>query len=65
LRIDSGYSIDFGGGKSADSEGAGLGLAIVQEIMKAHGGTVTLDDNLQGGTIFTLCFAARCGKQET
>jgi two-component system, OmpR family, sensor histidine kinase TctE len=42
------------GGKGG--AGAGLGLAIVMEIMKAHQGSVSLDDNAGGGTIFTLRF---------
>ncbi len=36
------------------SEGAGLGLAIVQAIADAHGGTVTLESEPGKGTIFTL-----------
>lgn len=36
------------------SEGAGLGLAIVQAIADAHGGTVTLASEPGKGTIFTL-----------
>jgi signal transduction histidine kinase len=36
------------------SEGAGLGLAIVQAIADAHGGTVTLESSPGKGTIFTL-----------
>ena len=35
-RIDS--------GRGRDSGGAGLGLAIVRELVRAHGGTVTLED---------------------
>jgi signal transduction histidine kinase len=36
------------------SEGAGLGLAIVQAIADAHGGTVILESAPYKGTIFTL-----------
>lgn len=36
------------------SEGAGLGLAIVQAIAEAHGGTVTLTSTPGGGATFTL-----------
>lgn len=36
--------------------GAGLGLAIVREIMKAHGGTVDVNDNVGGGAVFTIRF---------
>ena len=37
-------------------EGAGLGLAIVSEIMRAHGGTVGVGDNPGAGAVFTLSF---------
>ena len=46
----------FWRGKNVRTQGAGLGLAIVQEIMSAHGGRVTIDDNPGGGTVFTLSF---------
>ena len=46
----------FWRGKCPTSEGAGLGLAIVQEIMKAHNGGVTLVDNVGGGCVFSLSF---------
>jgi two-component system sensor histidine kinase TctE len=36
--------------------GAGLGLAIVDQIMKALHGTVVVDDAPGGGTLFTLIF---------
>ncbi len=36
------------------SEGAGLGLAIVQAIVEAHGGTVRVDSAPGRGTTFTL-----------
>ncbi len=36
--------------------GAGLGLAIVQQIMKAHRGIVTVGDNAPVGTVFRLDF---------
>ena len=46
----------FWRGKDPKAEGAGLGLAIVQEIMKAHDGGVTVEDNIGGGSVFTLSF---------
>ena len=46
----------FWRGSRGDSSGAGLGLAIVMEIMRAHQGTVTFSDNPGGGTVFTLRF---------
>jgi signal transduction histidine kinase len=48
----------FWRGKGATSTGAGLGLAIVAEIMKAHKGNISVDDNPGGGAIFTLRFAS-------
>jgi signal transduction histidine kinase len=39
-------------------EGAGLGLAIVSEIMKAHGGFIRVSDNPGGGALFSLLFPA-------
>lgn len=36
------------------SEGAGLGLAIVQVIVEAHGGRVTLNSRVGAGSTFTL-----------
>jgi len=46
----------FWRGKAAPSPGAGLGLAIVAEIMKAHGGSAKVDAGPNGGAVFTLAF---------
>jgi two-component system, OmpR family, sensor histidine kinase TctE len=46
----------FWRGKAAPAHGAGLGLAIVAEIMKAHGGSVRVDAGPNGGAVFTLAF---------
>ena len=46
----------FWRGKEQGSKGAGLGLAIVAEIMRLHGGTVDVDSGCKGGAIFTLRF---------
>jgi two-component system OmpR family sensor kinase len=39
-----------------DGEGSGLGLSIVEAVMKAHGGTVSVDSELGKGATFTLFF---------
>ena len=44
----------FWRGRAADSAGAGLGLAIVDAIAKAHGGKVEVADGRHGGATFTL-----------
>ena len=46
----------FWRGSGKEGSGSGLGLAIVMEIMKAHQGSISIDDNPGGGIIFTLCF---------
>jgi two-component system, OmpR family, phosphate regulon sensor histidine kinase PhoR len=38
------------------SGGAGLGLSIVREITNAHQGSISVEANPNGGTIFTLQF---------
>ncbi len=42
--------------KDAQTKGAGLGLAIVREIMNAHGGSVLVENNPSGGAVFSLIF---------
>ena len=44
----------FWRGRSARHTGAGLGLAIVAEIARAHGGTVEVGQAIGGGALFTL-----------
>jgi signal transduction histidine kinase len=46
----------FWRGKGAARPGAGLGLAIVVETMKAHGGSVAVESGPNGGAVFTLVF---------
>lgn len=36
--------------------GSGLGLTIVDEVMRAHGGSITLSNNAGGGACVTLSF---------
>ncbi|MCX6155376.1 MAG: ATP-binding protein [Candidatus Kapabacteria bacterium] len=42
------------GDKARTSKGFGLGLAIVQAIVKAHDGTVNISSNAEDGTIISL-----------
>jgi two-component system sensor histidine kinase BaeS len=37
-----------------DADGAGLGLAIVREIIEAHGGSVAAESAPERGSTFTL-----------
>jgi two-component system phosphate regulon sensor histidine kinase PhoR len=43
-------------GLTASAKGSGLGLALVDHIMRAHGGEVRVDSTPGEGSCFTLCF---------
>ncbi|MBL8548235.1 MAG: HAMP domain-containing histidine kinase [Hyphomonadaceae bacterium] len=51
----------FWRGSDARAGGAGLGLSIVGEIMKAHQGTVSIEDNPDGGAVLKLSFRRASG----
>jgi two-component system OmpR family sensor kinase len=40
--------------RSRDRGGAGLGLAIIDAVVRAHGGTVSLGDTPGGGATFVV-----------
>jgi len=42
------------GARSRTHEGTGIGLALVQELVKLHGGTVSVDSAAGAGTVFTV-----------
>jgi len=44
----------FRGARARNIPGTGMGLAIVQQIAQAHGGTLTLTSSEEAGTSFTL-----------
>ena len=50
------YQVD--GSSRRAHGGCGLGLALVKEIVEKHGGTVTVDSQLGGGSTFTVTLPA-------
>lgn len=42
--------------KTADVKGYGIGLSMVERIVKIHNGTITMQPNVPTGTVFTLNF---------
>lgn len=49
------------GSRLRQGQGTGLGLAIVQSIMHLHGGTISIQSELDHGTAVTLTFPATAG----
>jgi signal transduction histidine kinase len=47
---------------SGRAGGTGLGLAIAREILRAHGGDITLGDSTAAGTVFCLRLPAPAGR---
>ncbi|NDV26836.1 cell wall metabolism sensor histidine kinase WalK [Desulfovibrio sp. JC010] len=46
----------YRGDKSRSTKGVGLGLSLVRAVMQAHGGSVTVQEASQGGSIFEIRF---------
>lgn len=57
-RLDTIFD-DFWQARSTSNLGAGIGLAVVKSIITAHGGTVTAESNLNGGTTITFSLPRR------
>ncbi len=53
----------FWRGRERHRTGAGLGLAIARDIMRAHHGTVRIEDNADGGAMFILDFGNQAARQ--
>ena len=51
------YRVDKG--RSRQAGGTGLGLSIVKHIVQAHGGTISVDSQLDEGSLF--CLRIPCG----
>ncbi len=46
-----------------DYEGSGIGLAIVSEVMKRHGGSVQVESDTPHGSVFILTFPTTGGEE--
>ena len=51
--------------RTRDRGGAGLGLAIVDAVVRAHGGSVDVGDTPGGGATFTVRLPRRAARQDT
>ena len=44
----------LGNEETRQATGTGLGLYIVQQVVKAHGGNIQVQNNKPAGTVFTV-----------
>jgi heavy metal sensor kinase len=59
--FDRFYRVDRA--RSRDSGGAGLGLSIARELIRAHDGEITVDSVPGGGTVFTVLLPVKATTQ--
>ena len=58
--FDRFYQVDSARTADDSSEaGAGLGLAMVREIVQMHGGQITVESQPEEGTVFTVTLPAQ------
>ena len=57
--IDQVWGELFRGKGARGIQGSGLGLALVQAIIRRHGGTVAIRSQLEKGTVFTISLPVR------
>lgn len=48
------------GARGRSYEGSGIGLSLVQELVKLHGGTVEVSSEVNQGTTFTITIPTGC-----
>jgi len=53
----------FDHGYSTAAEGTGFGLAIVQQVVRAHGWTITVTESADGGARFEIRGVTSAGEQ--
>ncbi len=53
------FRMFYRGRGTGDREGVGLGLAIVEQVVRAHGGRVWVEDREGGGATFTVVLPLR------
>jgi signal transduction histidine kinase len=49
--------------KGRDSKGHGLGLAFVEAVVRAHGGSVTASNRPEGGALLSITWPRNAGEK--
>lgn len=48
------YQVDYGLNQAEIGPGSGIGLALTKNIVKAHGGNISVESEVEQGTVFTV-----------